>query len=373
MSGPLRLQLHTDIQRNEAVVAPRGERAAAQTRTPLLGEDTPLLMHAKASQGLKPGLIQWCAAAQLGAIYTRPKRRDLTKLIELHRTHDAGPVLFDAERYSGKDRDQAKPTLDPDWIVCQRSHGLPYGLTDSPIIEANDLARLKIILEQGARIPGAITALPLAKRWFTHDVNEVVQQINRFSTPVALMAEDRDDPFASTKAISGLIRLLDDARVPVLLLRCDVTAIGTLAFGASHAAIGTTTGLRHIWPPTDKGGFRLPAIAAFVPKAMSYRTLPNIGYAVLHYPDDQVRWRCDCDVCAGSTLDHLADEDEAAMHSLLCLSDLTQAVLQDPSLAAQAWIERCRHALSINQEVAAALVKNWPTPGNLDAWVSAVG
>jgi hypothetical protein len=373
MSGPLlRLDLHTDVQRSEVPFTHHRQPVTARTRTPLLAEGTPLLMHARASQGLKPGLIVGCAAAQLGAIYTGAKPREMDELIRLHETLGAGPVLFDADRYTGKNRDQVKPTLDPDWVTAQRALGVRHALTDSPFIADGDRTRLASILMQGARMPGAITALPLGKRWFTHDAAELAELLNRFSTPVALMAQDRGDPFETERAVAGLIHVLDNAKVQVLLLRCDTSAIGALAFGASHAAIGTSTTLRHIWPPAKKsGGFGKADIAAYVPSAMSYRSLPTIGFAMLHYADDQLPWRCSCDVCAGNTLDCLAHEDEAALHSLLSLSDLTRSVLDDASQAAQSWIERCRTARYINEEISAKLIKNWPVPGNLDAWVKA--
>ncbi len=373
MTGsPLRLDLRSDVHRSEAApFTPHRQPVAARSRTALLGQGTPLMMHARASQGLRPGLIQGCAKAQLGAIYTGASPQQMDALLRLHDHHGAGPVLFDAERYAGANRDQEKPTLNPDWVTMQHARGLRHALTDSPFIADGDRTRLTSILAQGARLPGAITTLPLGRRWFTRDAAELTEAINRFSTPVALMAQDAADPFASEPAVAGLIHVLDNTAVQVLLLRSDLAAIGALAFGASHAAIGTSTALRHIWPPAKGGRGHQAVIAAYVPSAMSYRSLQTISAAMLHFADDQLLWRCNCDVCAGKTLDWLAREDEAAEHSLLSLSGLTRSVLADASQAAHCWTERCRTASSINQEISVKLIKNWPVPRNLNAWVKA--
>lgn len=371
MSTTMRLDLHSDLHRAEPADTTSLQRVPAKRRTALLEQDAPLLMQARASEGLTGGLVERCAAAGLGAIYATTKTHDMVALINRHQQLHAGPVLFDAERYAGKGRDGASGHLDPDWTAYQRRIGIPQPLTDSPYIAANNHARLAAVLKEGANQSKAITTLPLAKHWITNRADELVDQINRFGNPVALMVEDRNDPFATEAAVLGLLHVLAHADVPVLQLRCDITAIGALAFGASHAAIGTSTSRRHIWPPTG-GGPTKREPAAYVPASMSHRSLSTIGLAIPHFSDDLRLWTCDCDFCAGATLDHIATETEAAMHSLHCLASLATKVMgNDPTVSVRSWIEACRHALSVNQEISAKLVKNWPVPGNLKAWIKA--
>ena len=70
--------------------------------------------------------------------------------------------------------------------------------------------------------------------------------------PIALVLEHQKDPLSVLETVRGLVALI--RQVPAVGLLCsDVSALGALAFGASWAAVGVRTSLRHLYPAD--GGF----------------------------------------------------------------------------------------------------------------------
>jgi hypothetical protein len=92
--------------------------------------------------------------------------------------------------------------------------------------------------------------LPLDARWFAAPpvYEALAREINKYDVPVAVVIEHESDPFGVRYVVTGFLELLDAVRVPVLLLRSDVSALGALCHGAHAAAIGTTSALRHLYP-----------------------------------------------------------------------------------------------------------------------------
>ena len=188
--------------------------------------------------------------------------------------------------------------LDPHWIAEQRRAGCEFGLTDSGFIAAGDHDGLVRVLSQGAAIDRALVALPLAGQWLSMDAQVLVAEINRFGVPVAVMFEHAGDPLGREVAVRGFVQLLDETKVPILSLRGDTSGIGALALGGAAAAIGTTTGLRHIFPVKSGGRPATRAPSAFVPSAMCYRKLDTINHAIANSEFD-TNFLCTCDICAG--------------------------------------------------------------------------
>src|SRR5205807_4694024 len=90
----------------------------------------------------------------------------------------------------------------------------------------------------------------------------------------------------------GLIRLLASP-VSVIVLRCDIAALGALAYGAVAAAVGTTTKLRHLYPPSDDNRPpRPPQLAAVVKPCLAYYTFDKTAQ-IVQTDLDNPWWRCD--------------------------------------------------------------------------------
>lgn len=282
-------------------------------------------------------------------------------------------VLVDAGRYTGKNR-HVGTGLSRSWIDAQRAAGLSILLTDSPFLPSGDRTTLVTILAQARTFgDGVVVVLPLDLDWLTKRAERdfLINAVNEASVPVALVLQHTGDPLGSQKSVDGLIQLLDSARVPVGLLRCDLSVIGSVAFGASFGAVGTTTGLRHLYPyKAGGGGYREPRIAALVANCMAYRTLEKINAAIADAPHDMPRWKCLCDYCYGRTLDCIHDEVHAYQHSLSSISLLGSRILDWASDLDRrhSWVDECEKAQLVNIGIGDDTGITWEPPGFLGAW-----
>ena len=336
-----------------------------------------MLVHAPHSTADR--VAQVCAAEQLGAVYTIPRDRqgclpsgyakaEAAIRIHRHRTGSTESLLLDAQRYSGKHRTRGTEPQDLGWTAYQHRQGLAWALTDSGFIAEDDRPAMVATLEEGTRHRGQVViAMPMHSSWLSRHADEVRRRIDATGRPVAVMLEHSDDPLGTRATVQGLLEVLQ-ASVPVALLRCDVSAIGALAYGAALAAVGTRTGLRHIFPlgPGRPGSGK---IAAVVPRALAYRQLEKIREAVMA-DNDQTHWTCQCSRCAGVTLDGIFTEDDAFQHSLATLADLAEEVLASPD-PVSTWKSKCVvaqfGAIDIRQETGL----DWPIPPFLKHWLTA--
>jgi hypothetical protein len=282
--------------------------------------------------------------------------------VEALRAHGfTGPILCDANRYSGRRRANASVGVRESWTAEQHDLGL-VALTDSGYLAPHDWRGLRRILADAARQPGpTVATLPLSARWFEHSVDGLAEEIDAHGVPVAVAIEHAKDPFGVRYVARGFLALLA-VRVPVLLLRSDISALGALAHGTHTAAIGTTQRLRRIPPRAGRGALGEVSLRAFVP--------PLLG----HHPVDALSrlapyWHCDCHECAGRTLTDLArterPEVSAFRHSLSAQLTLWTRLRGDG--AADGWRTHCGRALSVHRRLA-TMVPTWYPPANLHSW-----
>ncbi len=317
----------------------------------------------------------------MGTVLTLGAGKDFAGLEQAARTFlghhpSMADVLIDADRYSGNDR-VTDTALNRAWITAQHDQGSRHALTDSPFIDAGDHRALRSVLSQAEHFGDhVVVALPLALRWLTQDANVLVEAINRCGMPVALMLEHRDDPYAVKSAVRGLVAVIDGASPPVGVLRCDLSAVGALAYGASFGAIGATISLRHIYPATAaKQDDRRPfpsQTAAYHPASMTYRSLQKISLAAAADADDIQRWECRCRWCHGQPITRIDDEAGAYQHSFAATSMLAADVLNhpDPQTARATWTQRCLHAQTVNMQIEDETGIAWKAPGFLGSWVA---
>lgn len=292
------------------------------------------------------------------------------------------PLLCDAERYRGTNREVADAEFDTLRISDQRELGIPV-LTDSGYVGADDVRGLESILSRSARLgDDVIACLPLHASWLTNSASlEHLQgAVREAGVAVALVLEHPGDPLGVQKALRGLLRFLSTATKPVLLLRSDVSALGALCFGASAAAVGTTSALRHLYPCTSGGPARAPQVSVLVEHCLSYVGADKLAAAVQATPDQAHHWTCTCRTCSGRTMDHFAtirdrkDADRAAFgHSLEKLLDVHDELFSRGSTQRQlqnSWIRRCSSSGFYHQEVESLLAQGWNPPAFLKAWQS---
>lgn len=375
MTGPLALQLGRQHAATKPASIPRVKPtpSVGRQRSAVFAQDAPLLVHGRVSEANALGTL--CAALELGAVYTtsRPDQVKHAKRAHALAGAPAGAMLFDRGRYAGNGREWARlADLDPHWVAEQVRCGCDFGLTDSGYLPAGDREGLVKVLGQAAHIDRAIVALPVAPQWLTKDADVLVTEINRYGLPVAFMLEHRKDPLGLESTVRGFVHIVSDSKAPVFLLRGDTSGIGALALGAAGAAIGTSTALRHFYPLSPGGGGVFGSVpSAFVPSAMSYRKLDTINHAIAHSDVDSP-FMCTCEYCANTRLDSLI-ETTVVPHSMASQQALARAVLEDPVVAVAEWVEHCRHALSVNQELQAQIESMWPIPGFLSAWLKVLG
>jgi len=313
-----------------------------------------------------------------GIVLTGEKALAAAEYVLDHRQYGR-PVLIDRSRYSGKSRRRARDSFDPNWISRQRRLGLPVVLPDAGYVGRDDEVGLVSILTRVANLgPGVVAPLPLHPSWLNAKVNlpRLIEHIQVAGVPVAVALEHQSDPLSARYAFDGLMDVLK-LPVPVILLRSDVSAIGALCFGATAAAVGTKSSLRHIYPVPKEDSFgRRPTTAAVVKGCLAYASLDKIALAVQVDREDLL-WTCDCPVCAGQTLDWLgsAPDSEAAasLHSLETLYRIRRALFGHDGLATaaerrQVWIAQCSSARFEHLRIERATAHRWVPPPALDHW-----
>jgi hypothetical protein len=256
-------------------------------------------------------------------------------------------LLADRQLYKGKRRKLACQPFDPDWISQQRQLGLPAIIPDAGYVAEHDLVGLRSVLQRSAGITGAVGLLALANWWMYGDGLRLLRaELRRTKVPVALVLEHRDDPLGAHRILRGVVELLRDG-VTMLMLRCDVSALGLIAHGAVAAAYGSRTSIRHLYPVANGGGGNGTAReSAFWPTgtALHYRDL--LYDAVSASPHDP-SWRCWCRICHGQRLDHLSTSliEEVRQHNSASLLDLRAELAGiQPANRPQWWTHRCRDA-----------------------------
>ena len=290
------------------------------------------------------------------------------------------PVLLDAARYSGSNRTAAVSRFNAGWIRRQRELGLPV-LTDSGYVSEGDLAGLDSILRQAADLADAIALLPLNNSWLRNrkQLDLLTDKIRNAGVPVALILEHTGDPFELVGVVAAFLQIVK-AGPPVLLLRCDVSALGALCVGAVAAAVGTSTGLRHLYPQTTGGGGgHDPLIAAVIKECLSYISLDKIALAAQREPEDTL-WQCDCEACHRAPIRELAihspqrQAELAFVHSLDTLLELRDKILTPGSTLAQrteCWRQSCFNAQYRHMSVE-DLTEKSPPPVFLGRWLHAL-
>ena len=299
----------------------------------------------------------------------------------IRRLRDSGyrwPMLLDAGRYAGPVRSVASGPFSLDWIATQRRLRLPV-LTDSGYVAGDDLLGLTSILDRARLLGDVIAVLPLHPSWLSQRGRRMylVDRIDQAGVPVAIVLEHSKDPLGVQAVLTGLLELLT-LPVPVLLLRCDTSALGALCHGAMSAAVGTTSSLRHLYPmPRTPGRPRPAEVAAVVKQCLAFVGVDRIATAAQADPDDPM-WSCDCGTCKQRPLDWLATvqsrtvrERAAFAHSVEVLLDLRDELCRPASPADRqaSWLAHlanaeCRYD-QIEQESRAL-----SRPGFLGSWLT---
>jgi hypothetical protein len=305
---------------------------------------------------------------------------DATNAIRrLSRLAGSLPLMADRRRYSGRRRAYADEAMTSEWVHEQWRAGSPVALTDSGYLPRGDREGLLRLLEKSAKTRSSTYAehdlmavLPLADGWLWRDLQDLVKAINAHDVPVGLVLEHRGDPFGALRNVRGLVQLLQASTVPVAVLRSDLSAVGAMAFGAISGAVGTKSGLRHLYPllPGGRGGFSAGGPAALFDAGKAFLTVEKLALGVAATPDNPM-WICECSVCHSRTLDALlgAAELDVMAHNVELVQDLRDRLMtvRPGQPRENAWREICRHADFQYAEAAVETV-GWQVPSFLRNW-----
>jgi hypothetical protein len=218
-----------------------------------------------------------------------------------------GPVLADAGRYARTPRVPASAPFTDRWLDRQRALGLTWLVPDAGYIDTGQYRDLEAVLSRTRELAGgAIALLALHRSWLNSDgdLPWLVDHVTAAQVPIAVVLEHPKDPLGVRYVLEGLVALLA-APVDVLLLRCEVSAVGALCFGATAAAVGATATLRHLPGGGARGGSNGAGPSALLRPCLAYKRLSRIQLAVANDPDDPL-WECRCGTCYGLPITALA-------------------------------------------------------------------
>lgn len=326
------------------------------------------------------------AASGFPVVYTAPSNargqgifRSLENTVAAHRQlNGSADVAFDGNRYSGSGRSYGAGNLQPGWLQAQDDLGLSFLTLDGGYIVDGDWDGIGRLLDAGAagkqRFGDRVHVdLAIDAKMLRHSPGRIVDLIGQSGCRVTLKLGHRTDPLARRDTVAALVQVLA-ANNRVSLGRTDLAGVGALAVGADHVSVGTTTSLRHVFPPTKKsgGGGRNVDFALIVPRALQFRQHVRVLEAIAADPDNP-RWVCLCGPCGGRSLERIRTEQQAWEHSLSVVFDRANTMSALPTRAARIrhWSERCAYADFENRELRDEM-PDWPVPEYHGAWKSAL-
>lgn len=286
---------------------------------------------------------------------------------------------------------EAPGLLSPDgaWLLAQSRYAAFTSRVQhlpAPAGAAEDRARLwaaaddadefmKVALAEDARLP-RIWILAIHEGWLKRPPlrAELAKRAADADGLLGLMLENPGDPLASAKAVEGLMDLCDRLRDRLLIFRCDHGALGAYAFGAAGGSIGMSATSRHFTVP-GRGGFRSedPTPRVFWPRIMAWWSGSRFGQL-----GEDALYDCGCAVCRGASLSRFQDAElqpEADAHNVASWSGMMRAVqaCQRGGQREAHWIERCREAVQLLDDLEDGHNILQPPSRQLRAWCDVMG
>ncbi|MCX8565169.1 hypothetical protein OS122_30250 [Mycolicibacterium mucogenicum] len=342
----------------------------------------PFMAHVPASQIEQ--IVPLTASDGVGAVIVTQSDTAVCRAVKaIRKVNPNASILIDKDRYSGRARRIGADGMGTAWINTQlHTLQLPWALTDSGYIPAGDTDALMSVLAWGKRSDRIIVTLPLALDWLRRDIDQLIDRVAAAECPVAIVLEAKGDPLSTRHAVQGLIKLLRAVN-RALVLRCDTSTLGALAYGAAAVSVGVNSTHRHLYPVTtpkdNENEFRRSKVrtSVFIPQLLTYKLLnERLAAAIVLQPDADV-WKCDCSQCMGRSLLWITTTDGSAdtaafQHSLCAQVQLAKELLAvTPMERPGWWKDRCAIAQpKYGQITDPSSSQPWAAPGALKAWVS---
>lgn len=346
---------------------------------PLPGFSTSLFVHARASEAWD--VARLVDHTQVGAVFSVERKRcshlhqALGAVEHVRRRTLTTNLLVDRNLYSGNKRKSAQDGLSAQWVRDQHTiMQLTWALTDSGFNESvlDVRTTLADAYDMGN---GVIVALPMKHQLLRDEARAIVDAINEQPHPVAVMLEHEFDPFDEPGVAGALCYLIVASKPAVLLLRSDTSALGAVSHGARVGAVGTHTGLRHIYPVVEPGGGSREKLAFVIADLLGYYRQRRFEQAYLQAPELPI-WRCDCWFCAGRDLTWIGNQPEKLVlragfqHSVAAIAELgSRLAAHTADLdSMRAWDLMCESARVQHDQVTNPSGSTWEPKAALFHW-----
>jgi hypothetical protein len=264
-------------------------------------------------------------------------------------------VLVDPAAYFPSARPDSEGLFDyDDWLIRQQAAGVPVILTDTPRIPNKDRSALQKALARWRNVDEpTVVVLPIEPWWLRDGLAWLTEEVQEAGRPVAVVLLHRYNGLDPAGAVAGLLAFISDvAPLPVVLLRCDISAIGAVAHGAFAGFVGWSASSRHGPLPMRQPGRaddddRDESPSVFMPALHDYFKASKLP-AFRNRQLDVLR--CDDPFCGGESLLRIADRSEvdiqagrmlAGRHNLASTEQLARRVLTAAE-PRDAWWETCR-------------------------------
>jgi hypothetical protein len=276
-------------------------------------------------------------------------------------------VLVDPAAYAPQAKVDSDPLFDYDeWLVRQQAAGVPLILTDTPRIQNGDRSSLQKALERWSVIKEpTLVVLPIEPWWLRAGLSWLTEDVRAAGRPVAIVLLHPYNGLGTGGAIAGLLTFIAAVEpLPVVLLRCDISAIGAVAHRAFAGFVGWSANARHgplpIRPPGRAGDDERDASpSVFVPALNDYFKASKLpALARSHRRLDVLR--CHDPVCGGNSLLKIAERSEvdlrtarmpACQHNMASTEQLARRVLSAAE-PRDTWWETCSAGAKLSASLA---------------------
>lgn len=290
-----------------------------------------------------------------------------------------GPVMVDPSLYEkpdGSDEYEGGSLFgdrNATWAAKQAEFGVSAYLSPSQYVPAGRHDVLADVLEQGERfcerLDGelAYVVLPIDASWL-QQVSVLTDTAGSCRYPVALALGATHNPLQSKSNVRGLRSFLSSCP-RTFLLRADVACIGALADGAAGVSYGTSSSVRHVWPPDRRSGGRRGEPAVLVPSLLRHVSVEKIE----QLPNVDGIFVCHLGRCQGAPVTRFArpaySRTDVAMHDLHVVRGISAQIAgsRDP---VRAWRDLCARAVKLHSKVTGpGKVRLGSAPSHLSAWL----
>jgi hypothetical protein len=271
-------------------------------------------------------------------------------------------VLVDPAAYALQRKDGPEGLFDyDDWLMRQQAAGVPVILTDTPRIPNKDRSALHDALARWDWLDEpTLVVLPIESWWLRDGREWLTEEVRAAGRPVAIVLLHQFNGLDPAGAVAGLLKFIADvAPLPVVLLRCDISAIGAVAHGAFAGFVGWAPSGRHGSLPmrsSKDNDQRDESPSVLVPALNAY--LKVSGLPALRNRQDVLR--CDDPVCNRASLLRIAERSEvdiregramACQHNLASTEQLARRILADAE-PRDAWWKTCNAGAKMSASLA---------------------